>query len=124
MDYVTIEKPRPHTSVIRMNRPERMNSMAFDLVVPLHDAIEKVAAETPEKILTEFIDPLLGLAPYQARQLAYGLKITEGSPDPKATLKQFLDHYQGAVGAAGQTPRPICRERTLKGYKMVPADSN
>jgi len=51
--------------------------------------IEKVAAETPEKILTELIDPLLGLAPYQARKLAFGLRILEGSPDPKATLKQF-----------------------------------
>jgi enoyl-CoA hydratase len=29
--------------VITMNRPERMNSMAFDLVVPLHEAIDKVA---------------------------------------------------------------------------------
>ncbi len=35
--------------------------------------IEKVAAETPEKILKEFADPALGLMPYQARKLAYGL---------------------------------------------------
>ncbi|UCF89091.1 MAG: ADP-forming succinate--CoA ligase subunit beta [bacterium] len=35
--------------------------------------IEKVAAETPEKILKEFADPGLGLMPYQARNLAYGL---------------------------------------------------
>jgi succinyl-CoA synthetase beta subunit len=35
--------------------------------------IEKVAAETPEKILKEFADPALGLMPYQARKLAFGL---------------------------------------------------
>jgi len=35
--------------------------------------IEKVAAETPEKILKEFADPGMGLMPYQARNLAYGL---------------------------------------------------
>jgi succinyl-CoA synthetase beta subunit len=35
--------------------------------------IEKVAAETPEKILKEFADPGAGLMPYQARNLAYGL---------------------------------------------------
>jgi succinyl-CoA synthetase beta subunit len=52
--------------------------------------IEKVAEETPEKILTEHIDPVLGLAPYQARKLAFGLDITKGSPDPKATLRQFV----------------------------------
>jgi len=45
MSYVRIEKPRPHTSVIIMDRPERMNSMAFDLVVPLHEAISKVASD-------------------------------------------------------------------------------
>ncbi|HEY6562380.1 MAG TPA: ADP-forming succinate--CoA ligase subunit beta [Polyangiaceae bacterium] len=53
--------------------------------------IEKVAAETPEKILTEHIDPLLGLASFQARKLAYGLGIGEGSPKPKETIKQFTD---------------------------------
>jgi succinyl-CoA synthetase beta subunit len=35
--------------------------------------IEVVAAEHPEKILKEFIDPVLGLQPYQARKLAFGL---------------------------------------------------
>jgi succinyl-CoA synthetase beta subunit len=35
--------------------------------------IEKVAAETPEKILTVHVDPVVGLAGYQARTLAFGL---------------------------------------------------
>jgi len=35
--------------------------------------IEKVAAETPEKIIKEFIDPALGLRPFQATKIAYGL---------------------------------------------------
>jgi succinyl-CoA synthetase beta subunit len=35
--------------------------------------IEEVAAESPEKILKEFVDPGVGLMPYQARNLAYGL---------------------------------------------------
>ena len=45
MTYVRIEKPRPHVSVVRMDRPERMNSMAFELVVPLHEALAEVAAD-------------------------------------------------------------------------------
>jgi succinyl-CoA synthetase beta subunit len=53
--------------------------------------IEKVAAETPEKILTEHIDPLFGLAGYQARKLAYGLGIGAGTPKPKETVRQFVD---------------------------------
>jgi len=35
--------------------------------------IEEVAARTPEKILRETIDPAIGLAPYQARRIAFGL---------------------------------------------------
>ena len=35
--------------------------------------IEKVAAETPEKILKETVDPAVGLQSYQARKLAFGL---------------------------------------------------
>jgi len=37
--------------------------------------IETVAANTPEKILKEYVDPALGLMPYQARNLAFGLSI-------------------------------------------------
>lgn len=37
--------------------------------------IEEVAAATPEKILREVIEPGLGLSPYQARNLAFGIGI-------------------------------------------------
>lgn len=40
--------------------------------------IEKVAAETPEKILTEHVDPVAGLMPYQSRNLAFGLGLEGG----------------------------------------------
>lgn len=33
--------------------------------------IEKVAAESPEKIFREYIDPAIGLAPFQATRMAY-----------------------------------------------------
>jgi enoyl-CoA hydratase len=45
VSHVRIERPRPHTTVIVMDRPERMNSMAFELAVPLHEAIAEVAAD-------------------------------------------------------------------------------
>ena len=40
--------------------------------------IEEVAATTPEKILTETVDPAMGLQPFQARRLALGLGLTGG----------------------------------------------
>ncbi len=54
MSYVRIEKPSAGVSVIVMDRPERMNSMAFELVVPLRDALSQVADdnETGVVILT------------------------------------------------------------------------
>jgi succinyl-CoA synthetase beta subunit len=52
--------------------------------------IEKVAEETPEKILTEHVDPTIGLGAYQARKLAFGLGIGKGTPKPKETIAEFV----------------------------------
>jgi succinyl-CoA synthetase beta subunit len=38
--------------------------------------IEKVAEETPEKILKAIINPMTGVMPYQCRELAYGLGLS------------------------------------------------
>ena len=38
--------------------------------------IEKVAHETPEKILKATINPLVGVMPYQCRELAFGLGLS------------------------------------------------
>src|SRR4051812_48646629 len=51
--------------------------------------IETVAEKTPEKILTEHVDPVIGLGAYQARKLAYGLDIGKGTPNPKETIAEF-----------------------------------
>jgi len=51
--------------------------------------IETVADKTPEKILTEHIDPVTGLTAFQARKLAYGLGIGKGTPNPKETIAEF-----------------------------------
>ena len=57
--------------------------------------IEKVAAETPEKILKEYVDPLTGLRPSQARKLAFGLGL-EGEPFKNA-VKFFHALYKAFV---------------------------
>ncbi len=38
--------------------------------------IEKVAEETPEKVQKELVDPLLGLRPFQASKIAFGLGLS------------------------------------------------
>ena len=52
--------------------------------------IEAVAEHTPEKILTEHVDPVTGLAAFQARKLAYALEIGKGTPSPKDTVNEFV----------------------------------
>ena len=53
--------------------------------------IEKVAAETPEKIVKVWIDPLLGMKSYQSRKLAYGLNLTGNAFKEAASI--FLKMY-------------------------------
>ncbi|TDG12405.1 enoyl-CoA hydratase [Seongchinamella unica] len=42
MSYVLVEYPREGICLITLNRPERMNAMAFDVMVPLKEALEEV----------------------------------------------------------------------------------
>ncbi len=51
--------------------------------------IEKVAAETPDKILRATVNPTVGLQPYQARELAFGLGLAGDQ------IKQFTKLISG-----------------------------
>jgi len=48
--------------------------------------IEKVAAETPEKIFKQQIDPAVGMQPFQARNLAFGLGVPAEKIDAACTF--------------------------------------
>ncbi|MBF0248975.1 MAG: ADP-forming succinate--CoA ligase subunit beta, partial [Alphaproteobacteria bacterium] len=62
--------------------------------------IEEVAAKTPEKILKVFIDPAVGMMPFHARQLAFGLGL-EGKQVGNA-VKLMMGVYKafGALDAS------------------------
>ncbi|KIO62514.1 ADP-forming succinate--CoA ligase subunit beta [Caldibacillus thermoamylovorans] len=51
--------------------------------------IEEVAEKTPEKIFKETIDPLIGLAPFQARRIAFNIGI------PKELVNQAVKFMTG-----------------------------
>jgi succinyl-CoA synthetase beta subunit len=51
--------------------------------------IEKVAEETPEKILRAIIDPMVGAQPYQGRELAFNLGLKGDQ------IKQFVKIFMG-----------------------------
>jgi len=54
--------------------------------------IEEVAAETPELILKETIDPAVGFRPFQARKLAFGLGLPAALVNQAAKFMQALYH--------------------------------
>ncbi len=56
--------------------------------------IEEVAATSPEKILREVVDPVVGLAPYQARRLCFALGLAGKERMPKAVA------FLGAIARA------------------------
>jgi succinyl-CoA synthetase beta subunit len=59
--------------------------------------IEEVAQATPEKILRSYIDPAIGLQPFQGRKLSYGMNLDGGQIGEGARLmanlyKLFMDN--------------------------------
>ena len=55
--------------------------------------IEKVAEETPEKIIKVTVDPLVGLLPFQAREVAFALGLEDKQ------VNQFVNLMTGAYQA-------------------------
>ena len=50
-EFVKVERPRPHVALITLNRPERMNSMAFDVMVPLRDVLAEVSYDNSVRVV-------------------------------------------------------------------------
>ncbi|MCK2041750.1 ADP-forming succinate--CoA ligase subunit beta [Chromohalobacter sp. TMW 2.2308] len=100
--FQTDEKGQPVTKILVENCTDIANELYLGAVVDRGTRrivfmasteggveIEKVAEETPEKILKAEVDPLVGAQPYQARELAFSLGL-EG-----AQIKQFTKIFLG-----------------------------
>jgi enoyl-CoA hydratase len=51
MPFVLVDTPRPGVTLITLNRPERMNAMAFDVMIPLRQALEKVSLDNDTRVV-------------------------------------------------------------------------
>lgn len=69
--------------------------------------IEEVAAKTPEKILKEPVDPGLGLQPYQARKLAFGIGIPPTSVNPASAALLALEKAYRELDASLAEINPL-----------------
>jgi enoyl-CoA hydratase len=48
---VLVDHPEPTVAVVTLNRPERMNSMAFDLMLPLKDALAELTDDNDTRVV-------------------------------------------------------------------------
>ncbi len=48
---VLVEHPRPHVALITLNRPERMNSMAFDVMVPFKEVLDNITYDNSVRVV-------------------------------------------------------------------------
>jgi enoyl-CoA hydratase/carnithine racemase len=51
LSFVLLTKPRPPLSLITLNRPERMNAKAFDVMIPFRKAIEEVSHDNDTRVV-------------------------------------------------------------------------
>ena len=58
-------------------------------------AIEEVAEETPEKIIKEIIDPIIGVKPYLARKIAFALNVKGNAL--KQMIPLIINLYQAFI---------------------------
>jgi len=51
MEYVVVDKPRPNITLVTLNRPERMNAMAFDVMVPFRDVLQDISHDNSTRVV-------------------------------------------------------------------------
>lgn len=51
MSFVLIDRPRPGIALVTLNRPERMNAMAFDVMIPFREAIEELGRDNDVRVV-------------------------------------------------------------------------
>src|SRR3954447_7988630 len=51
MSFVLIDRPRPGVALVTLNRPERMNAMAFDVMIPFKEALEAISYDNDVRVV-------------------------------------------------------------------------
>jgi len=75
--YPGAQEPKEYYISILLDRGKKCNVIMASTEGGMD--IEEVAEHTPEKIIKEWIDPTVGLQPFQARKVAFGLGLSGGA---------------------------------------------
>jgi succinyl-CoA synthetase beta subunit len=80
--------------------------------------IEEVAAKTPELILKETLEPGMGLAPFQARKLAFGMGVPAASANAAVAAMIALSKAYEAIDASLAEINPFILTKDGKVYAL------
>jgi enoyl-CoA hydratase len=104
-DAVLVDRTRAGIVVLRLNRPERLNAMNYDLVRGLYDALDELSEDLTCRVIV-----LTGAG----RGFCAGLDLTEGASPPRTagmgraqagmTVQKLI---AGLVPKMRATPQPI-----------------
>jgi enoyl-CoA hydratase len=105
MAYVEVSEPRPHVRQIALNRPERMNAMSFDTIVPLREALEAAGHDNDTWVVV-----LTGLG----EGFCSGLDLDDAGVPPHAdglTLSRLairaMEYFGDLVPQMRKLPQPV-----------------
>jgi len=51
MSFVEVTTPQPHVALVTLNRPERMNAMAFDVMIPFRDRLREIGSDNDVRVV-------------------------------------------------------------------------
>jgi len=51
MSFVDVTTPHPHVALVTLNRPERMNAMAFDVMIPFRDRLREIGSVNDVRVV-------------------------------------------------------------------------
>jgi enoyl-CoA hydratase len=51
VSFIKLEFPKPTIAVVTLNRPERMNAMAFDVMVPFRETLEELSFNNTVRVV-------------------------------------------------------------------------
>jgi enoyl-CoA hydratase len=51
VSFLVMSKPRPHVTLVTLNRPERMNAMSFDVMIPFRQALEEISRDNDTRVV-------------------------------------------------------------------------
>jgi enoyl-CoA hydratase len=105
MALVVVERPSSHVRLIRLNKPDRLNSMSFGLVEALYTAIDEVTADNEAWVVV-----LTG----EGRGFCSGLDLhdrgmppnTDGLGFSRLAMKS-MSYMGGVVPALRSMPQPV-----------------